>query len=1430
MESAAIRELAKSVSSYFLNYLETDFKKQQTPGRRLQLQREGGLRVGLSLARYAPLNAAFWKALTSPASELESVVVSRRAFTTTLSDRFRDAVTKAVQSIPAESYALVRQQIVGCAESTIAESEYADGWVTEMFRMSAQEICERIIHPLLSVLDPVLRRDAQSLLEATYDLEGELTNILLQPLNDDLSTALYTMASTGKTEDLWEVLTRLFTRDHSSTVLIDYFETFAAADAYIDVKQLVAASKSRENLDLYLYLGVLRFQKNTFPLFYIPLNVEMEEETTKYRISLKPQVLVYKRAVDFILQETSSRSEASSPISERILHAVGEQTLESLLRIPTTQVLSALKLPPEFRINQDQGTTAESPLYCLESSLHLAVYDKSDESLLNDYEEILTAARGQGGPILDLFEGMVRSVILEDPQSVDRKIADAWEQMGVSERMVQSSPIPINEEQSKIIAALKEPECRFVLVEGPPGTGKSHTISAIAFDAILSKKSVLILSDKREALDVVENKLEQTLAGVRPSGLDFPNPILRLGREGNNFRTLLQGAAVQQIMDFNRAARTREGSIKSELDTTVSELKGELKQTATILSTIQVKRIAELQKQERELDVLSPGVTAQIRSALPATNRRSLADCLSHIPADAEQQIGKLLVDQERADLRQMLRVAEPYEYATKICSEIDCASVRRFQYLSLDDAVRFKARASEVGALKRPIIGYLFRSKELAVLAQRINADFLPKQPLRIPADLSLLQQVELTLNQLTTRCKAGGQTPDKVLAIVLSEDGGTGIGALARPLREIIALFPDGTPDGLRFERDRFRSPETYASFLLKTIQYASSYQGLTAEFGSVPEMDFVGSRTKIEQLYSTRMANEIDGRFLSFVQEHRAEAKALGAVIKARQKFPEDRFDLLRSAFPVIIASIREFAEYMPLMPALFDVVVIDEASQVSIAQAFPAILRAKKVVVLGDAKQFSNVKSSQASNELNQQCRSDLERLFRQKVSNDASKLQRLAMFDVKRSVLEFVESCANYKTMLRKHFRGYLELISFSSKYFYGGTLQAVKIRGCPIEEVIEFAEVKAKPEDENTNSAEGQYILERLRLLMAEEKPLTVGVITPFRQQQIELQKLFSSDKQGADFESKLRLKVMTFDSCQGEERGIIFYSLVASEHSDRLSWIFPPSLDQADAHVEEKLRMQRLNVGFSRAQEKICFVLSKPMDQYKGSIGRVLHHYHSILTNKSIADASETDTASPMERQVLEWLKSTRLFQKHGDSLELVAQFPIGEYLRQLDPTYTHPAWKTDFLLRVPTKSGRAVQIIIEYDGFEYHFNDHDKVHAGNFDQYMTESDVERQKTLESYGYKFLRLNRFNLGEAPVETLSQRLEKLVNSADVQVRAIALDAINSTVEALQNKTAKECSKCRTVKEHSAFFDKTLAGGQGGYGRICMSCKRGSRWY
>ena len=45
---------------------------------------------------------------------------------------------------------------------------------------------------------------------------------------------------------------------------------------------------------------------------------------------------------------------------------------------------------------------------------------------------------------------------------------------------------------------------------------------------------------------------------------------------------------------------------------------------------------------------------------------------------------------------------------------------------------------------------------------------------------------------------------------------------------------------------------------------------------------------------------------------------------------------------------------------------------------------------------------------------------------------------------------------------------------------------------------------------------------------------------------------------------------------------------------------------------------------------------------------------------------------------------------------------------------------------------------------------------------KYYSDKDVEKEKTLESYGYQFLRINRFNLGPDPSATIDQRLSELV--------------------------------------------------------------------
>jgi very-short-patch-repair endonuclease len=279
---------------------------------------------------------------------------------------------------------------------------------------------------------------------------------------------------------------------------------------------------------------------------------------------------------------------------------------------------------------------------------------------------------------------------------------------------------------------------------------------------------------------------------------------------------------------------------------------------------------------------------------------------------------------------------------------------------------------------------------------------------------------------------------------------------------------------------------------------------------------------------------------------------------------------------------------------------------------------------------------------------------------------------------------------------------------------------------------------------------------------------------------------------------------------------------MVATPEHDRLNYVFPVEIREAEENVEEKLKLQRLNVGFSRAEEMIWFVLSKPIDGFKGSIAKVLNHYNGVLQKKE-ADSSSTDPSSPMEARVLDWIQKTAFFQKHQDAIEILPQFPIGDYLRQLDPTYQHPAWRVDFLLTFTT-SKTATRIVIEYDGFDFHFQKGKAVNVGNHERYMLEADVERQLTLESYGYRFLRINRFNLGKDPVATLSDRLERLVESLLDDHEAESVTGLQAEARGLTEGTLKTCPLCGKNKPMREFYEDSLKGGDGGYGRNCMPCK------
>ena len=86
-------------------------------------------------------------------------------------------------------------------------------------------------------------------------------------------------------------------------------------------------------------------------------------------------------------------------------------------------------------------------------------------------------------------------------------------------------------------------------------------------------------------------------------------------------------------------------------------------------------------------------------------------------------------------------------------------------------------------------------------------------------------------------------------------------------------------------------------------------------------------------------------------------------------------------------------------------------------------------------------------------------------------------------------------------------------------------------------------------------------------------------------------------------------------------------------------------------------------------------------------------------------------------------------------------------------------------------------------------------------------------------YGYKFLRINRFNCGKDPVAVLGKRLHAVIE-ARPEANGV-LDVVLETIDGLRTNEVKECPKCKQLRDIEDFRDLSLVRG---IGRICLVCK------
>jgi len=300
----------------------------------------------------------------------------------------------------------------------------------------------------------------------------------------------------------------------------------------------------------------------------------------------------------------------------------------------------------------------------------------------------------------------------------------------------------------------------------------------------------------------------------------------------------------------------------------------------------------------------------------------------------------------------------------------------------------------------------------------------------------------------------------------------------------------------------------------------------------------------REYIELLFELRITD-------SLLKDRKTVRKLLNAI-RARTSgkrellFSELNFGTMFNAFPIWLCKLSDLHKVLPFQPELFDVVIIDEATQCDVASCLPAIYRANRTVIVGDPKQLRHVSFLSGTAQHVLQKKYGLE-------DTDGSLDYR------NNSILDFVDNALKSQeqvTFLNEHYRSLPDLIRFSNKHFYGDGLRIMNV--IPEDHSrnnIEHIIVEGSRNTQGFNEHEANRILADIQMLIREEKDLdahlsrSLGILSPFRDQVDRINTMILENL-SLDAIHKHDILCGTAHSFQGEERDIMFLSFALDNSS----------------------------------------------------------------------------------------------------------------------------------------------------------------------------------------------------------------------------------------------------------------------------------------
>ena len=797
--------------------------------------------------------------------------------------------------------------------------------------------------------------------------------------------------------------------------------------------------------------------------------------------------------------------------------------------------------------------------------------------------------------------------------------------------------------QSNVVS--KVDERGNMVIYGPPGTGKSQTIVNVISDALSKKKRVLVVSQKKAALDVVYNRLAA------------------LGRKA----MYINDECKEKRFFYERCLAAHTATL---LESAVDLLPLEEE-----YDSLEKK----IRKDEFALETIYSVLNEERPFGLSLSEMYSSSHMISNGSADHEIYT-RLTEDPEMMALR--------YSEIKDALFVIKAKNLDRLYYNFIEDKEKnplidhmqpdidihtineVKAELSELQKSRKGFFNtakYPYYRQVMAYfkeLAKEKNLDILAKQEckFRYPGKLFTKKYRKEIKEQFNETIAAIDKFVKKYdfLHKVLTLDGY--ISVIDNVLRGNVSYvkFVGDALENYIAQRDITKLLESLDKnkILILNFAYANSknYANYTYILDKIMELRIYHEITRYEEICKDDLAKTVDfqnitERIYKQKEQQLELANKISAYrnsrdyetlyneaknnkdylyqISKKQKFwpvrktMEVYGDFVLSLFPCWLLSPENVSCLLPLTKNMFDLVIFDEASQVFIESTIPTIYRGKNIVIAGDSKQLRPSRT-----------------FMKRYLGGDPDAKEDYAVqaaLEVD-SLLDLAVS--RYESAnLTYHYRSkYSELIDFSNSAFYSSKLQiAPNISKSPESRPIERYKVLGKWIDRK-NQAEAKKIVELLSdIFKTRKNNESIGIITFNADQQTCIADCI--DKAAAkdpDFRSYIikethrvengedtSLFIKNLENVQGDERDIIIFSIGYAENAEGKVYTNFGSLS-ADGGEN------RLNVAITRAKTKIIVVTSiEPeelkVDTAKNKGPKLLKKYLEYVRSVAKGDVEET-------------------------------------------------------------------------------------------------------------------------------------------------------------------------------------------------------------